>query len=278
MLNKFSLAKYTFSSVLAGFFVSIITFSSAGANSNEEAYTILKTITEVAFKENNTSGCPVLGTIDFDGFYAQLPVFREAWLNKDYSVDFYNQRRKQIFVYTVVKRFAEILTEALYRDKDPSECQFSVRAKYLDKFGKPNEIPVMTWRFTSKQNTKVDWDKIDPRDFAELALDFKISPEANAWMSDEPSLEQQPAQGTTKACDAEMPTANATFLRATTYCKKDYMDSEAGYYALKKAKECDLSEEALKKTFVDVVKRLDEISRKRGRAAVCEFVLQAARN
>jgi hypothetical protein len=230
-------------------------------------------------------GCPVLGTIDFDGFYAQLPVFREAWLNKDYSVDFYNQRRKQIFVYTIVKRFAEILTEALYRDKDASDCQFSVRAKYLGKFGKPNEIPVMTWRFTSKQNTKVDWDKTDPRDFAELALDFKISPEANAWMSDEPSLEQQPAQGTTKACDAEMPTANATFLRATTYCKKDYMDSEAGYYALKKAKECGLSEEALKKTFVDVVKRLDEISRKRGRAAVCEFVdsievrvLQAARN
>ena len=65
----------------------------------------------------------------------------------------------------------------------------------------------------------------------------------------------------------------------------DYMDPEASVYALKKAKECGLSEEALRKTFIAVVKHLDEISRKHGRAAICEFVdsveqrvLRAARN
>jgi hypothetical protein len=46
---------------------------------------------------------------------------------------------------------------------------------------------------------------------------------------------------------------------------------EAGYYALKMTKECGLSEEALKKTFMGIVKRLDD-SRKHGRTAVCEFV------
>jgi hypothetical protein len=39
---------------------------------------------------------------------------------------------------------------------------------------------------------------------------------------------------------------------------------EAGYYALKMTKECGLSEEALKKTFMGIVKRLDD-SRKHGR-------------
>lgn len=33
-----------------------------------------------------------------------------------------------------------------------------------------------------------------------------------------------------------------------------------------------MSEEAIRKTFMVAVKRLDEISRKHGRAAVCEFV------
>jgi hypothetical protein len=39
---------------------------------------------------------------------------------------------------------------------------------------------------------------------------------------------------------------------------------EAGYYALKMTKECGLSEKALKKTFMGIVKRLDD-SRKHGR-------------
>jgi hypothetical protein len=274
-----------FRSVIAAVIVGIMTSSVAVADSKDDAYAILYKITTVEFAKDGSTGCPVIGIIDFDGFYANLPSFREAWLNRDYSVDFYNQRRKQIFVYTIVKRFAEIITEAVYRKKDPSDCQFSISAKYVDKFGKPKEIPVMSWRFTSEQNAKIDWDKIDPRDFAELALDLTILPEAKTWMSDEPTLEQQPAQREAKTCDVEMFMANAIFVRATTYCTKDYMDSEAGYYALKKAKECGLSEEALRKTFMAVVKRLDEISRKHGRAAVCEFVdsveqrvLRAARN
>ncbi len=272
--------------VIAAVIVSILTFSAAVADFEDDAYSILQKITTVAFAKDGSTGCPVVGVIDFDGFYSNLPSFREAWLNKDYSVDFYNQRRKQVFVYTIVKRFAEMITESLYRNNDhPSDCQFSINAKYLDKFGQPKKITVMSWRFTSELNAKIDWDKIDPRDFLELALDPKILPEANDWMSDEPSLEQQPAPRTAIACDAEMFMANAIFLRATTYCTKDYMDSEAGYYALKKAKECGLSEEAIRKTFMVAVKRLDEISRKHGRAAVCEFVdsvelrvLRAARN
>jgi hypothetical protein len=271
-------------SIVPAIIVSFIPFTAA-AGTEDDPYSVLETFTSVAFGKPNSTECPLIGKIDFDGFSAKLPFFREAWLNKDYSIDFYNQRRKQIFVYTITKRFAEVITEAFYRDKNSSDCNFSIRAKYLDKFGQPKEIPVMSWRFTGEQNAKVDWDKIDPRNFPELALDFKILPEANAWMADEPSLDPQPTQSPTSACDTQMFMANAMFIRATTYCKKDYMDSDAGYYALKKAKECGMSEEASNKMFTAGAKRLDDISRKQGHVAVCEFVesveqqvLRAARN
>jgi hypothetical protein len=273
-----------FRSNIVAIIVSVIPLT-AVADTGDDPYSVMETFTTVTFGNPGSHECPLIGTIDFDSFSSKLPFFREAWLNKDYSVDFYNQRRKQIFVYTITKRFAEVITEAFYRDKNPSDCNFSIRPKYLNKFGQPKEIPVMSWRFTAEQNAKVDWDKIDPRNFPELALDFKISPEANAWMADEPSLDPQPAQSPTSACDTQMFMANAMFIRATTYCKKDYMDSDAGYFALKRAKECDMSEEASNKMFMVGAKRLDEISRKHGHAAVCEFVdsveqqvLRAARN
>jgi hypothetical protein len=271
-------------SIVVAITFSFITFT-AVADTGDDPYSVLETFTSVAAGKLNSSACPLVGTIDFDGFSAKLPFFREAWLNKDYSIDFYNQRRKQIFVYTISKRFAEVITEAFYRDKNSSDCNFSTRAKYLDKFGQPKEIPVMSWRFTGEQNAKIDWDKIDLRDFTELALDFKILPEASAWMADEPGLDPHPAQSPTSACDTQMFMANAMFIRATTYCKKDYMDSDAGYYALKKAKECGISEEASNKMFMAGAKRLDDISRKQGQVAVCRFVesieqqvLRAVRN
>jgi hypothetical protein len=82
MLNSFGVTKYTFSSVLARALICIVPFSAAAANPDDEAYSILKTIATVASTGNDGSGCPVLGTIDFNGFYAQLPVFREACSTK----------------------------------------------------------------------------------------------------------------------------------------------------------------------------------------------------
>ena len=83
--------------------------------------------------------------------------------------------------------------------------------------------------------------KIDPGNFADLALGLKFLPEAYARMSDERSLEHHSAQATTLAYNDETFMADAIFVRATSYCTKDYMHSKGGYYALKKAKECELT-------------------------------------
>ncbi len=50
------------------------------------------------------------------------------------------------------------------------------------------------------------------------------------------------------------------------------MDSTAGYYALEQTKKCNPTEPEIRKTFMAVVRQLEDISRKHGRAAVCEFV------
>ncbi|MGJ0392643.1 MAG: hypothetical protein ACR650_07770 [Methylocystis sp.] len=86
---------------------------------------------------------------------------------------------------------AELITEGLYRDEHPSSCSFSISARYVDKFGQNKEFPALTWKFSQVQNEKVNWDKIDPRDFGEIAIELKASPDAMAWMSDEPGMEDK---------------------------------------------------------------------------------------
>jgi hypothetical protein len=63
----------------------------------------------------------------------------------------------------------------LYREAKPVSCSFSITAKYDDKFGKTQEMTVVTWKFDQNTNEKVVWDDIDPRDFGQIAVDYKNS-------------------------------------------------------------------------------------------------------
>ena len=67
-------------------------------SADDPAYTALSEIARINSKTINSAGCLVSGSVDFEGFQSKLSVFRERWLNRDYSEDFYRQRRKQVFV------------------------------------------------------------------------------------------------------------------------------------------------------------------------------------
>ncbi len=72
------------------------------------------------------------GLSDFDKYNEYIPIFREAWLNRDFSEDFYRQRRKQVFVYVVLQQLAEVVTEGVYNTEpgdDKSEDDFATQPK-----------------------------------------------------------------------------------------------------------------------------------------------------
>jgi hypothetical protein len=260
------------SSVL-GIFLSLSVISSGNANTEGDAYRALSALAKVTSETVNSEGCLIAATADSDGFFGQIAIFRDAWLNKDFSIDYYSQRRKTFFVYVVLKRLAEALTEELYRGQKPPSCSFAISAKYVDKFGQNKEILALTWKFTQEQNDKINWDKIDPRNFSDVAIDLKVSPEAMAWISDEPGMDDQLSSKTTAGCDLNMLRANAIFMRATTYCTKDYLDSRAGYYALAMARQCkNIDEKGLNGIFLEMAEKVDAVANKYGRAAACRFV------
>jgi hypothetical protein len=251
------------------------------ATDDDAAYSALLDFASISSKTINSAGCLVTGTIDFGGIVSKLDVFKEAWLNRDYSTDFYGQRRKQVFIYIIVKRYAELITEGLFHNEKPSSvCSFPINAKYDDKYGKTQDMTVVTWKFDQTTNGKVVWENFDPRDFARIAIDYKITPEAMSWLSDEPSMAEKKSSDDQKICQPDMLKANAVFIRATTYCSKNYMDSPAGYYALAMSRQCaqSMDEEKLKAITMDAMKQLDGLARQRGRVGACRWVQDVERN
>ena len=74
-------------------------------------------------------------------------------------------------------------------------------------------------------------------------------------------------------CEKHLIEANATFIRATVHCKRNYMDTPAGYYALAMSKQCNhLSEGEFLAIAKTAMLRLDEMVKQKGRAAACKFV------
>ena len=176
--------------------------------------------------------CKITATAFFSVYSEHIPEFREAWLNRDYSVDFYKQRQKQFFSAVIVKRIAESMTESLYRNNNNRDCAFTINVAYTNVLGQSASMPIATWQFSVARNKEVNWDKIDPKDFMDIALNYHVTPEADKWMSDEPSITDNTVPPQDNSCDEKFLRANAIFIRASTYCRADYMDSPAGYYAL----------------------------------------------
>ncbi|TXM66628.1 hypothetical protein FV226_23165 [Methylobacterium sp. WL12] len=242
---------------------------------DDAAYEALLTTAKITSKTINDAGCLVTATADFDAYQQQLAVFREAWLNRDQSIDFYRQRRKQVFTYLVLKRFAELITEGIYNGKKetlPAECSFAVSASYADKFGQRQTTPAISWRFSQKQAARVNWENFDPRDFHDVALSYTITPEIQAWMSDEPSMVAPSSTKPAAQCDKFLFRANAVFIRATTHCPKNYMDSKAGYSALAGAKQCASSNGIDEAEVKSAMMELDRIVQQRGRTQACRWV------
>ena len=251
----------------------------AQESSDDNPYKSIAETMTITPPDAKADDCAVRATIDFAKYAERLPIFREAFMNRDYSIDFYGQRRKQVLVFTVLKHAAEMMTESLYQNRNQPECRFSVTISYADKYGQDRTFEALTWRFNAETAAKVNWQKFNPRNFADIALDYKISDQATKWVSDEPSFAARPQSVPDAAdvCDPFMFNANAIFIRATTYCKKDFMDSPEGLEALEGAKKCRMPEAQMKEKAMAAMQSLDTIARQQGRSAVCPFVEAIAR-
>ncbi len=253
--------------------------SQAEDTNPHDPYKALVEILKQTDRNINAQACTVDATVDFALYQPKLAIFRDAWLNRDYSVDFYAQRGKQVLAFVVLKHEAELLTEGLYNGHETPECKFSLSVAYPDKFGQVKSIKVVTWKFNNQQSHKINWEKFDPKDFNEIALDYHLNQDVETWIADEPQMEpnKQPTQ--TDDCDMYMFKANAIFIRATTFCRKDYMDSKAGYAALAGARKCAASiGDDIKPQVAATMQLLDRMVRQRGRAAACAMVEDIARN
>ena len=247
-------------------------------SAEDKAYKALLEIVQVKPRDPKSDDCVVKGVADFTKYADQVPLFREAFLNREFSDDFYKQRRKQVFSFIVLKRAAELITEGMYNGKSQPECKFFLSVAYPDKFGQDRNFEAVTWRFNDAQSAKVNWSKFDARDFQDIALDYHVSPAVTTWAADEPSMNDKPAAPAESAdtCDMVLFNANAIFIRATTFCKKDYMDSPEGLAALAGARKCSMSEKELKSKAGSAMLTLDKIARTRGKSAVCPFVEEVA--
>jgi hypothetical protein len=135
--------------------------------------------------------CLVIGQIDFDEFIKNLESVRDAWLNRDYSIDFYRQRRKQVFVFSVVKRYAELITLGFYQKPKSSynECKFEINIIANNSYGNKISFRAVSWKFNLDQASQINWKQVDPRDFQQIAIDYQIDPKINIWIADEPKFE-----------------------------------------------------------------------------------------
>jgi len=234
----------------------------------------------ISHKEISANRCIVKAVANFEGYPRYLPVFREAWLNRDFFVDFYKQRRKQVLLYTVLKRYAEVITEGIYSgaaNERPNKCSFEINIQAPDLYGRIQQLPAISWKFTKQQADQINWEKFDPRDFSKIAINYTIAPGMKAWISDEPDMANQAqplASESIAGCDESFVRANAIFIRATaTYCKKNYMDGPAGLHALAMTRQCiNLGKSELESISRSAMEELDRVVNQRGKTAACQWV------
>jgi len=130
--------------------------------------------------------CVITAVADFDEYKPYLSLFREAWLDRDYTKDFYQQRGKQVFVYIVLKRFSEALTEGLYRKNKDRDCTFYVDISYFDALGKKQNIHGISWQFTAKRANEVDWDHLSyPLIFSRAQMQLEVGASLRRFSHDE---------------------------------------------------------------------------------------------
>ena len=188
----------------------------------------------------NDNYCESSGTVDFEKIQNNLSIFRESWLSDDYSLDFYAHHARQVLATIIIKRLASVMTYNVYNESPKVDCHFAVSVKFDDKYGKSHTIKILTWTFTNDIAKKLDWEKFDMTKFNEIAPDWSYTRDVDDWTADEPPLSEDGKRyrlhHEDETCSDLLFNANATFIRASNYCKKDYMDTDAGYRALSNSK------------------------------------------
>lgn len=89
-------------------------------------------------------------------------------------------------------------------------------------------------------------------------------------------MAEKGSQTTSNSCNLSFLRANAIFIRASTYCSKDYLDNDAGYYALALSKLCaaSLSEKELMALTRRAMQERDRVVKERGKRSACRWVDQ----
>ena len=92
-------------------------------------------------------------------------------------------------------------------------------------------------------------------------------------------MAEKSSQTTGNSCKLSFLRANAIFIRASTYCPKDYLDDNAGYYALAQSKlyAASLSEKELMTLARRAMQELDRVVKERGKRSACRWVDQIER-
>ena len=195
--------------------------SVSAAELDKNAYNALTSLAHITSKQVTQNGCSVTAVADFQEYTKHLSLFREAWLNRDYSFDFYNHRRKQVFIFSVLKKYAELITEGLYTESltnSPDECSFQIEIRAQDLYGNTSQLPAISWTFSRRQADRVVWNNFDPGDFPTIAINYKQSEYMDAWVSIEPSMRHSKSrQELPPVCDDKYIKHDAIFTRATVF-------------------------------------------------------------
>ena len=86
-----------------------LSISVSSTKAADDPYAAMQNFAKVTSKTINPAGCLVTGSADFEASKQYLPIFREEWLSRDYSLDFYVQRAKQVFLYMMLSGLPRLL-------------------------------------------------------------------------------------------------------------------------------------------------------------------------
>ena len=81
-------------SIVVGFFASI--GANVTAYAQTDPYEALEKFITVNPEDAEKGFCIIKAVADFDGYKQYLPLFSDTWSNHDYSIEFYQQRAKQM--------------------------------------------------------------------------------------------------------------------------------------------------------------------------------------
>jgi hypothetical protein len=141
-------------------------------NSDPGYKELMNDFSPIDFGAINFSHCDISQTLNFDKYRLGMANIREAWLYKDKPVELY-QRHAYSILYIVGRKWATLMTQALYLKPEAQTCRFRLLISDQDKFGNDHPFVLVSWRFTRELANKTHWDKLDDKKFSELAADWK---------------------------------------------------------------------------------------------------------